>query len=266
MSNVAVMSRDKDADALAIEAALIGGDLSKLTPAQRVVYYNRVCDSLGLNPLTKPFDYITLNGKLTLYARKDCTDQLRKIQNISIEKPDIQIQDDWIIVSVLARTPAGRTDADTGVVSRKDMRGDFGNALMKAVTKAKRRVTLSICGLGMLDETEVETIPQPVVVQAPSRIELPPGTVQILSSQIGEWGGADIVVVDADGVETTHKTTERQLATLCEQIVQEAVPVTLEFQEITRGVNKGKQKLVAVHRFTTEPKALEPVPASDIAF
>jgi hypothetical protein len=33
------------------------------------------------------------------------------------------------------------------------------NAMMKAETKAKRRVTLSICGLGMLDETEVETIP-----------------------------------------------------------------------------------------------------------
>jgi hypothetical protein len=30
---------------------------------------------------------------------------------------------------------------------------------MKATTKAKRRVTLSMIGLGMLDETEVETIP-----------------------------------------------------------------------------------------------------------
>lgn len=29
---------------------------------------------------------------------------------------------------------------------------------MKAITKAKRRVTLSICGLGMLDESELETI------------------------------------------------------------------------------------------------------------
>ena len=35
----------------------------------------------------------------------------------------------------------------------------LANAYMKAETKAKRRVTLSICGLGMLDETEVETIP-----------------------------------------------------------------------------------------------------------
>ncbi len=33
------------------------------------------------------------------------------------------------------------------------------NAIMKCVTKAKRRVTLSICGLGMLDETEVDSIP-----------------------------------------------------------------------------------------------------------
>jgi hypothetical protein len=34
----------------------------------------------------------------------------------------------------------------------------LANALMKAETKAKRRATLSICGLGMLDETEVEDI------------------------------------------------------------------------------------------------------------
>jgi hypothetical protein len=36
----------------------------------------------------------------------------------------------------------------------------LANALMKAETKAKRRVTLSIAGLGWLDETELETIPQ----------------------------------------------------------------------------------------------------------
>jgi hypothetical protein len=33
------------------------------------------------------------------------------------------------------------------------------NTILKAITKAKRRVTLSICGLGWLDETEVEDIP-----------------------------------------------------------------------------------------------------------
>jgi hypothetical protein len=151
-----------------IEMALVQGDLSKLTPEQRVEYYRRTCDSLGLNPLTRPFDYLNLNGKLTLYARKDCTDQLRRVHGISVTEPQIRFEDDYIIVTVTAKTADGRSDADVGAVSRKDMRGDFGNALMKAVTKSKRRVTLSICGLGMLDETEVETIPdaRPVPVEA----------------------------------------------------------------------------------------------------
>jgi len=154
-------------DGATIESVVIGGDLSNLNPAQRVSYYRAVCESVGLNPLTRPFDYIKLNGKLTLYARKDATDQLREKHRISIGKPDITFQDEWIIVTVVASDSAGRTDSDVGVVNKKDMQGNFGNALMKAVTKAKRRVTLSICGLGMLDETEIETIPeaQPVVVE-----------------------------------------------------------------------------------------------------
>jgi hypothetical protein len=149
----------------AIEGVLVGGDLSRLTPEQRVQYYRAVCQSLDLNPLTRPFDYITLSGKLTLYARKDCAEQLRNKRQISIDKPEIRFEDDWIIVTVCAHID-GRTDSDVGAVKKTDMQGNFGNALMKAVTKAKRRVTLSICGLGMLDETEVETIPdaKPVVV------------------------------------------------------------------------------------------------------
>jgi hypothetical protein len=147
-----------------VEQVVVQGDLAKLTPQQRVVYYRQVCESLGLNPYTQPFQYITLNGKLTLYPRKDATDQLRKINAISIDKPDIRFEDDWIIVTVTGRDQTGRTDSDVGAVSRKDMRGDFGNNLMKAVTKAKRRLTLSLVGLGWLDETEVETIPDAHIV------------------------------------------------------------------------------------------------------
>lgn len=155
-----------------LESVIAHGDLGKLSVGQRNDYYMRVCESVGLNPLTRPFEYITLNGKLTLYARKDATDQLRMKRGVSISKPDIRLDDpDYIVVTVEARDRDGRTDSDVGVVSRKDMRGDFGNALMKAVTKAKRRVTLSICGLGMLDETEVETIPdaKPFVESAPTQ-------------------------------------------------------------------------------------------------
>jgi hypothetical protein len=143
-----------------LEKVLLEGDLSQLSPQDRILYYQKTCESLGLNPLAKPFEYIKLNGKLTLYARKDATDQLRKINHVSIEKPDIQQIDNLIIVTVAARDRTGRSDSDIGVVAKTDMNGNLGNALMKAVTKAKRRVTLSICGLGMLDETELETIPE----------------------------------------------------------------------------------------------------------
>jgi hypothetical protein len=153
-------------DAQLMESVLLQGDLSKLTPEQRVNYYQKVCQSIGLNPLTRPFDYITLNGKLTLYAKKDATDQLRAIHQVSIDDVDITETDTHFVVKVKGHDSTGRTDVDLGVVSKTDMQNNAGNQMMKAVTKGKRRLTLSLCGLGWLDETEVETIPnaRPVVV------------------------------------------------------------------------------------------------------
>ena len=147
-----------------IESVVIGGDLSKLTPEQRVSYYKSVCDSIGLNPLTRPFDYITLNGKLTLYARKDATDQLRKIHDVSIDDVDIVENPTHFVVKVKGHDKTGRSDVEIGVVAKTDMQGNIGNAQMKAVTKGKRRLTLSLCGLGMLDETEIESIPTAQIV------------------------------------------------------------------------------------------------------
>jgi hypothetical protein len=142
-----------------IEQVVIGGDLSKLSPADRVRYYLQVCKSLNLNPLTKPFDYIVLNGKLTLYARKDCTDQLRKRDTVSVSGLDAQVISDVYIVKAQARI-GERSDMSTGAVSIKGLSGEgLANAMMKAETKAKRRVTLSICGLGMLDESEADSVP-----------------------------------------------------------------------------------------------------------
>lgn len=142
-----------------IESVVIGGDLSRLTAEQRVEYYKTVCESMNLNPYTRPFDYITLNGKLTLYARKDAADQLRKIHGVSIDDVEINEIGDSYFVKVKGHDATGRADVEIGVVSKKDMQGNIANVQMKAVTKAKRRLTLSICGLGWLDETEIETIP-----------------------------------------------------------------------------------------------------------
>ena len=144
-----------------MDAVIVKGDLSKLTADERVDYYNAVCKSIGLNPLTRPLEFITLQGKLVLYAKRDCADQLRKIHGISLEIVSQEINDDLLTVHVRAVDRDGRKDEDLGVVSFPEMlRGEIrANTILKAVTKAKRRVTLSISGLGFLDETEVEDIP-----------------------------------------------------------------------------------------------------------
>lgn len=143
-----------------MQRVLLHGDLSKLSAAERNQYYMETCHSLGLNPLTRPFEYLVLNGKLTLYARRDGCDQLRKRNNISLEVVSQKIDGDLMCAHVRATAPDGRRDEDYGVVALGQLKGDArANAIMKAITKGKRRVTLSICGLGMPDETEVEDIP-----------------------------------------------------------------------------------------------------------
>jgi hypothetical protein len=156
-----------------LEDVLASGDLSKLTADQRVAYYFRVCETLGLNPYTRPFDYITLNGKRVLYAKRDATDQLRQKRNITLAVTDKHIEDDLFIVTVRATDARGRSDEDFGAVPIAGLKGEArANAILKGITKAKRRVTLSICGLGMNDESEVLTIPGAITEE----LDLPPPT------------------------------------------------------------------------------------------
>lgn len=161
----------------AIEKALILGDLAKLDADQKIEYYNNVCKSLGLNPLTKPFDFISLNNKLQLYAKKDATDQLRRIYQVSVT--DLKHTHNeplgLYVVTAVGQNGQGRLDAATGAVSVKGMAGEaLANAIMKAESKAKRRLTLSLVGLGMLDETEIETVqPEQMLTIKDGQIEVP---------------------------------------------------------------------------------------------
>ncbi len=162
-----------------LEQVLVSGNLVNLQPEERVQYYNAVCKSIRLNPLTKPFEYITLNGKLTLYARKDATDQLRKLWGVSVYDYRTETKDNVFIYTAFLQDASGRRDIGTGIVTIGGKHGDdLANAMMKAETKAKRRGTLSICGLGMLDESELETIAELPKVMKPAPIaepqELPP--------------------------------------------------------------------------------------------
>lgn len=158
----------------AVEKVLIGGDLSPLTPEQRVDYYKKVCLSIGVNQLTRPFEYILFrepgsNGvtKLQLYANKSCTEQLRKIHMVSVLDHQQTIEGEYVHVQVKVQDRTGRTDFSVGSVAlfkykdgnKLNLSGtERCNAIMKASTKAKRRATLSICGLAFLDESELENV------------------------------------------------------------------------------------------------------------
>jgi hypothetical protein len=143
-----------------IQQVVLTGDLGQLAPNERAMYYLHVCKSVGVNPATRPFEFTVLNGKTVLYAKRDCTDQLRYNKNVSVQIVSREQINDLYAVTARATIPDGRTDEAIGVVAFGNLKGnDAANALMKAETKAKRRVTLSICGLGFTDETELETIP-----------------------------------------------------------------------------------------------------------
>lgn len=156
MSNITTV---QDKNMQAIESALIKNDISQLNVNERLSLYNKMCASVGLNPLTKPFAFLKLQGREVFYATKDCTEQLRKIHGVSTQIISKGIVGDMYEVHVKARDKTGKEDDDLAYVVIKGLSGnELANAMLKAVTKAKRRVTLSICGLGMLDESEIDTI------------------------------------------------------------------------------------------------------------
>lgn len=188
-------------DPKAVEQAMLIGDLSQMTDEQRISYYVAVCRSVQLNPLTRPFLALKGDdGKLSLYPDKGCAEQLRKLHRVSCKVIGREFLDDLYIVTVRATTPDGREEEAQGVVPIAKTMGSWeqtrdgkryfkpsvdaqgremttplstaerASALMRAETKAKRRVTLAICGLGMADwepEPGQESHPMALTLQTP---------------------------------------------------------------------------------------------------
>lgn len=142
-----------------IFSLVINGDISRLSPEQKVAYYQQFCDRLGLDPLSQPFKLLRLNGKEILYCDRTGAQQLNKIHKVSHEIRARETVNGCYVVTAQASTPDGRRTESIGAVTIDALRGDnLCNAMMKAETKAKRRATLDLLGLGILDETETETI------------------------------------------------------------------------------------------------------------
>lgn len=142
----------------ALEQVLIQGDLSPMSEGQRLDYVKAICRAVGISILFRPFDYIKFQGKTTLYANRSCTEQLRKRHKISIAITGRERVDGLYIVTAKAKMGT-KEDESIGAINIKGLTGEaLANAMMKAETKAKRRVTLSISGLGMLDEVEARDL------------------------------------------------------------------------------------------------------------
>ena len=146
-------------DLAAIMAVLTEGNLQKLTLEQRAEYLRQLCESAGLNPLTQPIQFMTFQGRVVPYATKGAAEQLRLNHKLSIKIVDRRKDGDLYIVTAQATTPEGRTDEATGALDLAGLSGErLANAIMKTETKAKRRVTLSITGMNLLDEDEAASI------------------------------------------------------------------------------------------------------------
>ena len=246
-------------DAETVARVLLHGDLKQLNSSQKVSYVRAVCESVGLNPLTRPFEYLVLNGKEILYARREATEQLRRLHNISITIASRELVGESYIVSARASTPEGRTDESIGVKSLDGLKGDVrANAMMTAETKAKRRVTLSICGLGMLDETEVADIPpaakavpatpalDAVLEQAPPDPTLPEGTCRVVGVESAPTKNPNVLkfsITLSSGEVVT--TINNWLASIAQDALEKHTPVKAETKQTKWGTDLVSLKTAA---------------------
>ena len=154
--------------AVVVESLVVKGDVSLLSPEDKARFYVQMCTQLGLNPASNPLAVLKLNGKEVFYPTRGATDQLAAIHRLNREIVDgpkvIDVAGTKLVYAMCRAThPNGRVETAVATVPLTDP----ANVLMRAETKAKRRATLSILGLGMLDESELETIPERLKSEAP---------------------------------------------------------------------------------------------------
>lgn len=149
--------------AAAIEKAILKNDLSALTEIERVQYNLAACRSLGLNPVTRPFDYIVQDGTMSLYLNAVGVAQLRAICGISTKIKERSHDKEFVYCTAIAWDSSGRSEEATAILSLIDKYGKEitgqakANLLMKAETKAKRRATLALRGIPWNDSGDIKS-------------------------------------------------------------------------------------------------------------
>lgn len=142
-----------------IEKLALSGDVSGLNRDEKIQYYIALCERVGLDSSTQPFKLLKLQGKEVFYCDRGGAQQLSRVHGVSHAVVARETVNDCYVVTARAFTKERQSES-IGAVPIKGLAGEaLCNAMMKGETKAKRRATLDLLGLGMLDETEVGTIP-----------------------------------------------------------------------------------------------------------
>jgi hypothetical protein len=138
------------------------------------------------------------------------------------------------------------------------------NIRSHAHTRAFNRAVSNLVGFGEVSAEEVERgevqpedfvvgdVPpgpgsEPVPVP---RIALPEGTFQIVAVRSFSRGNGEVAAVGGDGKELMLSVAEPQMVKLCEQVLQERVPVTLDKVKSQRSETV---KLKGITRYREQP-------------
>ena len=150
---VAPMDEDDAAGALA--HVLGSGDLYALSNAQRVAHYINLCRSLGLNPLSRPYQWIGFKESenspavLTLYFKPQAAAEVLRNNRVSVHFPRKEIVGELFVCEAHGTAPDGRLGVGTKYVP---LTGKFGkltgrylaNAFMAAESGALRRLAINM--------------------------------------------------------------------------------------------------------------------------
>ena len=152
-------------DAADLKAALahylVTGDLSEMRGEQRLALYFEICRSMSISPRTRPLHFIEFydarakRNVLMLYPTHEAADQLAYLHRIRVRTVEEKTVGTLYKLVLEGTLPDGRTEENVAYVSLTDAQGQlltgqrYGDALMKARTKCKRRLVLGMVGFNL---------------------------------------------------------------------------------------------------------------------
>lgn len=141
--------------------------LGVLNSNEYAAYYRHVCDMYGLDASLQPLERIKFRGgKDTLYATRKASEYLIKKHKLTVRVIDERQYGEAIKVTARIKNPETGQFIDSWGAAVLGKGSELENAILKAHTKAVRRGVLTLCGLGMLDESETENIATEPIKQA----------------------------------------------------------------------------------------------------